>query len=291
MDGYSKIRNEVLESIYKLKLNGTQFKIIMVIWRFTYGFQRQEYQLSETFIAKAIETDKRQTRRELNELIRINIIKVIKEATFNTTRIISFNENYDSWSIDRPQMVNKTSEGELDHSPEGEKVQISQISEGELDHQERKYLKKSLKKDIKYNFQQIIDLYNEICISYPRVTKLSDARKKAIKARLNSYTEDDFKKLFHAAEESDFLKGKNDRNWSCNLDWLIKDTNMAKVLDGNYKNNKSQQQLQPQSKVNKFNEHEKHGYTTDQISELEKKLLGSNNNGRWQKHVSESIPG
>ena len=64
----------------------------------------------------------------------------------------------------------------------------------------------------------------------------ADTRKKAIKARLNSYSVDDFKRLFQMAEESDFLKGKNDRNWMANFDWLIKDSNMAKVLDGNYKN-------------------------------------------------------
>ena len=84
------------------------------------------------------------------------------------------------------------------------------------------------------NYQQIADMYNNTCVSFPRLTKLSDARKKAIKARLNTYTVEDFQKLFTMAEESNFLKGKNVRNWSANFDWLIKDSNMAKVLDGNY---------------------------------------------------------
>lgn len=68
----------------------------------------------------------------------------------------------------------------------------------------------------------------------PRLTKLSDSRKKAIRARLNQYTIEDFKRLFAMAEESSFLKGQNGRDWSANFDWLIKDSNMAKVLDGNY---------------------------------------------------------
>ena len=63
-----------------------------------------------------------------------------------------------------------------------------------------------------------------------------DARKKAIKARLKTYSIDDFKNLFEIAEKSDFLKGNNDRNWNATFDWLIKDSNMAKVLDGNYNN-------------------------------------------------------
>ena len=89
-------------------------------------------------------------------------------------------------------------------------------------------------KEKRVNYQRIADLYNETCVSFPRLRSLSESRKKAIKARLKSYSEEDFKLLFEKAEASDFLKGKNNRNWSATFDWLIQDTNMAKVLDGNY---------------------------------------------------------
>lgn len=84
------------------------------------------------------------------------------------------------------------------------------------------------------SYQQIADLYNEICISFPRVRSLSEDRKKAIKARLRRYTMDDFKTLFQKTEASSFLKGGNSRNWSATFDWLISERNMVKVLDGNY---------------------------------------------------------
>ena len=91
--------------------------------------------------------------------------------------------------------------------------------------------------DFSTQITTIRELYDSVCGSYPRLVKLSEARKKAIRARLRSgYTVDDFRRLFEAAEESDFLKGKNRRNWSATFDWLIADTNMAKVLDGNYRN-------------------------------------------------------
>lgn len=86
------------------------------------------------------------------------------------------------------------------------------------------------------DYQQIADMYNVTCVSFPRLSKLSEKRKKAIKARLNTYTVEDFKRLFEMAESSSFLKGANNRNWSATFDWLIADGNMAKVLDGNYKN-------------------------------------------------------
>lgn len=88
------------------------------------------------------------------------------------------------------------------------------------------------------NYQIIADMYNKTCVSFPKITRLSEARKKAIKARMKKYSIEDFQKLFDMAEESNFLKGSNNRNWSANFDWLIKDANMAKVLEGQYRNRK-----------------------------------------------------
>ncbi len=84
-------------------------------------------------------------------------------------------------------------------------------------------------------YQQIANLYNLICVSFPKLTKLSDKRKKTIRARFNQgYTVEDFKRLFELAEGSSFLKGGNNRSWMASFDWLITDANMAKTLDGNY---------------------------------------------------------
>lgn len=88
----------------------------------------------------------------------------------------------------------------------------------------------------KSDYQQIADLYNEICISFPRLRTLSENRKKAIRARLRMYSVDDFRTMFEKAEASDFMKGANDRNWTANFDWMIKDSSMAKILEGNYDN-------------------------------------------------------
>lgn len=89
-------------------------------------------------------------------------------------------------------------------------------------------------KEKKVDCQQIADLYNSICTSFPKLRSLSDSRRKAIKARLNTYSLEDFQTVFENAESSSFLKGSNDRNWTATFDWLIKDTNMVKVLEGNY---------------------------------------------------------
>ena len=85
------------------------------------------------------------------------------------------------------------------------------------------------------DYMAIKELYNELCPSFPSCVSMSEARKKAIKARFTSgYTMEDFRTLFMKAEDSSFLKGHNGRNWIASFDWLIKDSNMAKVLSGNY---------------------------------------------------------
>ncbi|SHM95886.1 phage replisome organizer, putative, N-terminal region [Anaerosporobacter mobilis DSM 15930] len=96
------------------------------------------------------------------------------------------------------------------------------------------------------DYQQIADMYNNTCVSFPRLKSLSDARKKAIKARLKTYSLANIQTVFEKAEQSDFLKGKNTRNWSANFDWILKDANMAKILDGNYDDSKSISNLNQQ---------------------------------------------
>ena len=122
------------------------------------------------------------------------------------------------------------------------------------------------------DYQLIADMYNGTCVSFPRLTKLSEKRKKAIRARLNTYTVDDFKKLFELAEASSFLKGQNNRNWSATFDWLITDANMAKVLDGNYADSSSgyRNTSRQQPGKNGFNQLQQNNYD---FEKLEQELL------------------
>jgi predicted phage replisome organizer len=113
-------------------------------------------------------------------------------------------------------------------------VTVTQSNALEEDKEEEKELEIDIEKEEKISCQQIVDLFHSICTSYPKIRSLSSARKKAINARLKSYSLEDFKTVFENAENSTFLKGSNDRNWSANFDWLIADKNMAKVLEGNY---------------------------------------------------------
>lgn len=93
----------------------------------------------------------------------------------------------------------------------------------------------------------IVTLFHDICKSYPKVRAMSENRRKAINARIRTHGIDAIKEVFEKAEKSDFLKGRNNKNWSANFDWLMKDGNFCKVLDGNYDNKNGQQNYSQQT--------------------------------------------
>ena len=91
-------------------------------------------------------------------------------------------------------------------------------------------------------YEEIVKLFNETCTKLSKVTKITDSRKRDIRARWKEYEEniDVFKDLFEKTSKSDFLCGKNDRKWKAKFDWLMNPNNFIKVLEGNYENSSSQ---------------------------------------------------
>lgn len=136
----------------------------------------------------------------------------------------------------------------------------------EEDKEEEKDIDKESKE--KATCQQVVDLFHSICVSYPAVKTLSESRKKAIRARLRVYSLEDFKSLFEKAEASSFLKGSNDRNWSATFDWLLKESNMVKVLEGNYDNKTRSPAGAGTTWANKFNNFPQRQYDYGTLEEM-----------------------
>ena len=89
----------------------------------------------------------------------------------------------------------------------------------------------------KIDFKAIVEKFNTICVSMPNVKLLSDSRKQAVRnaAECLSQAGMDFESYFRKVEKSDFLSGRKD--WKgATFDWIMKRTNMIKVIEGNYDN-------------------------------------------------------
>lgn len=94
-DGYTRIANDILEAMAATKLSAIHYRIIFIIWRYTYGFQRKEHAISLQFLATATGYDKRQLQRELKKLEDMKII--YQEVESGKARTIGFNKNTDEW--------------------------------------------------------------------------------------------------------------------------------------------------------------------------------------------------
>ena len=85
--------------------------------------------------------------------------------------------------------------------------------------------------------QAAYDFWNEFAKKHglPQAAKLTEQRRKAIKARIEDADGlDKFKKAIESISTSPFLLGDKGNGQRANLDWLLKETFFIRLLEGNY---------------------------------------------------------
>lgn len=109
-------------------------------------------------------------------------------------------------------------------------------------HAKEKESKGEERKEKKYPYQGICDLWNSICVSLPKIAKLTEARKQKIRSRLDEFgcQPEEWlttaETLFRRVQASDFLTGRK-TDWKASFDWVFDNgKNWVKVTEGNYDN-------------------------------------------------------
>lgn len=109
-------------------------------------------------------------------------------------------------------------------------------------------------------FEEIISIFNSVCVNLPKVEKLTPARKKIISARVKENSFEILGNVFQKVNDSDFLSGRKS-DWKANFDWIMNPTNFVKILEDNYKNNsngtsKSNEQIFTDAMQSKLAQHD-----------------------------------
>ena len=90
---------------------------------------------------------------------------------------------------------------------------------------------------------EAVSLYNATAdeTGWPKVQKLTPARSKALKARLRDCGGiEGWRFAMDKGKSSDFLCGRTPKAWTgCGFDWITKQANFAKLMEGNYDNRDS----------------------------------------------------
>ena len=82
----------------------------------------------------------------------------------------------------------------------------------------------------------VIDCFNSVCKSLPKVQKLTEKRRRAIKNAHWLLGDVTFAELFAKVEQSDFLTGRTNKWNGCGFDWILQPSNLTKIVEGNYDN-------------------------------------------------------
>ena len=146
-NGYTPISNEIMDEVAKLQINATQFRILIVVWRYTYGFSRKEHTLSEGFISNATGIHKKRIGQELLDLIKRKVLTEEVAPSFASTRVISFNKNYQEWTNRDSQSINRQSMKTLTGSESIDQTVNENVDRtvNENVDQDKQYLKQILK--------------------------------------------------------------------------------------------------------------------------------------------------
>lgn len=98
-NGFTKIANQILEVIQHFQFTQNQFKVLMLLWRSTYGWNRKECELSLSYIEKNTHLDRKRASATLQDLIKANVIIEIDKGSSQKAKIVAFNKNFTEWTI------------------------------------------------------------------------------------------------------------------------------------------------------------------------------------------------
>lgn len=90
---------------------------------------------------------------------------------------------------------------------------------------------------------EVMEKFNSVCVSLPRVQNITPQRRKAIMAALKQLGDTDISELFRKTAASDWLSGRNNKGWSADFDWVLEPSHLVRIMEGNYDNRKPLQHV------------------------------------------------
>ncbi len=97
-NGYTGIANEIMDKLCELKLSGSQWQIIMCVFRATYGWNKKEDYISLSQFEQKTGISRQEICKKIKLLVSRRLLLVNKCTLSNR---YSFNKNWEQWVVNK----------------------------------------------------------------------------------------------------------------------------------------------------------------------------------------------
>ena len=176
----------------------------------------------------------RHCRTIIGWLIKTERIQVRTDKQLTIIKIINYDKYQCTTTTDKvsDKVTDKVSDNIIKNNKEYIKNNIKKISTN-VD------IKESRNQN-EIDFEKLCELWNQQMIdnncTIPQIQRITDRRKQPVLSRLREFSKDEILKVIENCARSDFLNGRNNRNFIASFDWAFLPNNFIKILEGNYNN-------------------------------------------------------
>lgn len=171
--GFGQLPNDIWDNLCIADFKGVQFKIVLFILRRTLGYNKDSAEMSQSFIAEEIRSDKDAVKKELRKLIARKVVMVVSSANFRTPQKLKINPHFEEWILKGSEGVNQPPGGQS--VPRGSKYMVSG---GQLNPSRGGQSTPQLNTISKYNNKEIhVRKFEKFYSAYPKKQKRAEAEK------------------------------------------------------------------------------------------------------------------
>ena len=235
--------------VNKLKLKGAERDVFAIIYGYCQDGE-SDFHGSIAYIAKLTGYSKNSICKALNSLTESGLIVKTEESLNNikycryTTKLDTHTTKLDTGYPTKLDSIQLPCTNIYINDNDIDPIDNSNIENREEDNREKEEEKnrdvgfigsiKTIKQEKdSERINSFLELYNSL--ELPRIRKLNTKRKKAILNILDNFTQEEVNTALNNFSQSDFLLGKIS-SFEANLDWILKEDNFIKILEGKYNN-------------------------------------------------------
>ncbi|MBU1100596.1 MAG: replication protein [Bacteroidetes bacterium] len=91
--GYTKVPHYILEKLFEMNISGLQLRVLLVLLRYTLGFNRNSYRFSLGFLARVLNTKPPRISEALKVIIDKKLVNVVEERKGSRARMLELNQS------------------------------------------------------------------------------------------------------------------------------------------------------------------------------------------------------